>query len=60
MGHGTHVAGTVGAWGNNGSGVCGVMWRVRLMALKACCDANGFFTTDAIVQGIGYAASKGA
>ncbi len=60
IGHGTHVAGTVGAWGNNGSGVCGVMWRVRLMALKACCDANGFFTTDAIVQGIGYAASKGA
>src|SRR5436309_1680061 len=29
--HGTHVAGTIGAIGNNGIGVAGVDWHVRLM-----------------------------
>ena len=33
-GHGTHVAGTVGAVGNNEIGVTGVAWNVQLMALK--------------------------
>ena len=33
-GHGTHVAGTIGAAGNNGIGVTGVNWHVRLMPLK--------------------------
>ena len=35
VGHGTHVAGTIGAVGNNNSGVTGVMQKVKLMALKA-------------------------
>ena len=33
-GHGTHVAGTIGALGNNGIGVIGVSPTVRLMPLK--------------------------
>jgi subtilisin family serine protease len=33
-GHGTHVAGTIGAVGNNAIGVTGVAWHVKLMVLK--------------------------
>src|SRR5688500_11125689 len=33
-GHGTHTAGTVGAEGNNGTGVTGVNWDVTLIPLK--------------------------
>jgi subtilisin family serine protease len=32
--HGTHVAGILGAVGNNRSGVTGVAWRVRILPLK--------------------------
>ncbi len=32
--HGTHVAGTIGAIGNNGIGVAGVNWRCKIMALS--------------------------
>jgi len=34
-GHGTHVAGTIGAIGNNGSGVVGVNWNIKILAVKA-------------------------
>jgi subtilisin family serine protease len=33
-GHGTHVAGTIGAVGNNGIGVAGVTWNVKMIAVK--------------------------
>jgi len=33
-GHGTHVAGTIGALGNNSQGVVGVNWNVKMMACK--------------------------
>ena len=38
--HGTHVAGTIGAVGNNGIGIAGVAWNVRLLACKFL-DATG-------------------
>jgi outer membrane protein assembly factor BamB/subtilisin family serine protease len=34
VGHGSHVAGIIGAVGNNGIGISGVAWKVQLMALK--------------------------
>lgn len=58
-GHGTHVAGTIGAVGNNNSGVTGVMHKVRLMALKAGGVDNGL-PTSAIAQAIDYAIKNGA
>ena len=45
--HGTHVAGTVGAVGDNNLGVTGVNWNVKLMALKFI-DADGGFDSDAV------------
>jgi subtilisin family serine protease len=54
QGHGTHVAGTIGAVGDNGIGVVGVNWHVRLMALK-CLDAQGMTRSSDAVQVIAYA-----
>src|SRR5919201_2882240 len=58
-GHGTHVAGTIGAVGDNGIGVAGVNWRVKLMALKFL-DASGSGTTADAIRAVLYAADKGA
>jgi subtilisin family serine protease len=58
-GHGTHVAGTIGAEGHNGTGVVGVNWRVKLMALKAA-DEDGFFADSSIVSAFSYACRNGA
>jgi len=33
-GHGSHVAGTIGAAGNNGIGVAGVNWNIKIMTIK--------------------------
>jgi subtilisin family serine protease len=57
--HGTHVSGTIGAVGNNGSGVAGVCWRVRIMALKFLGSSGSGFNSDAI-KCIDYAIAKGA
>ncbi len=58
-GHGTHVAGTIGAVGNNGVGVAGVNWNVRLMAVQAL-GADGTGTTADAVKAVLYAAHNGA
>jgi thermitase len=57
-GHGTHVAGTIGARGNNATGVTGVNWRVKLMALRAGSDF-GLADSD-IIAAFRYACAKGA
>ncbi len=47
-GHGTHTAGTLGAVGNNGVGVVGVNWNVRIMAIKIY-DSTGYGTTSSML-----------
>ncbi|OQY42555.1 MAG: hypothetical protein B6242_16030 [Anaerolineaceae bacterium 4572_78] len=61
--HGTHCAGTIAAIGNNGTGVVGVNWSAKIMALK-------FFKLDSFgrpsgkisdaISAIEYATSMGA
>lgn len=46
--HGTHCAGTIGGVGNNGVGVVGVAWNVKLMALKFLSSSGSGWLTDAI------------
>ena len=46
--HGTHVAGTIGAVGNDSMGVVGVNWNVNLMACKFLGAAGSGTTANAI------------
>ncbi len=52
--HGTHVAGTIAARGNNSTGVAGVAWNTRLMPLRAL-GANGGTSYD-VAQAVRFAA----
>ena len=58
LGHGTHVAGILGAVGNNGVGICGVAWRVRLMVCKFLSQTSG--NSSDLVDCIDYARIHGA
>ncbi|MFH1656973.1 MAG: S8 family serine peptidase [bacterium] len=57
-GHGTHCAGTIGAIGNNGIGVVGVNWNVKVMPVKFL-NASGSGSTDAAINAINYATLMG-
>lgn len=58
-GHGTHVAGTIGAVTNNAAGVSGINQYINLMAIKVL-DENGLGYTTDIALGIYYAADNDA
>lgn len=55
-GHGTHVAGTIGAVADNGIGVAGVAWNASLMSLKVI--GNG--SNADVARAIDYATDNGA
>lgn len=55
--HGTHVAGTIGAVGNNGTGVAGVNWQVKIVPLKFIGPQHGY--NSGVIAGIEYAAANG-
>lgn len=50
--HGTHVAGTIGAVGGNGTGVAGVCWSVKLMSAKFLGSRGG--TTANAIKAVDY------
>lgn len=59
-GHGTHLAGIIGAVGDNGIGVSGINWATRIMAVKFLQGPDGEgYLADAL-QGMDYAISNGA
>ena len=58
-GHGTHLAGIIGAVGNNGKDGTGICWKANIMAIRAF-DQNGSGPTSDIVQGIEFAINHGA
>ena len=55
--HGTHVAGTIAAAGDNGVGITGVSWDAQVAPLKFL-GADGGFTSDA-VRAINYSVDEG-
>ncbi len=58
-GHGTHVAGTIGAVGNNSIGVAGVNWRTKIMPLKFLGgDGSGYLS--GAIDAVNYAVANGA
>ncbi|MBQ3585901.1 MAG: S8 family serine peptidase [Synergistaceae bacterium] len=52
-GHGTHVAGTIGAVGNNSLGVAGLNWNAKLIAVKAL-DNSGNGTLSTVINAVNY------
>ena len=57
--HGTGVAGTVGAIGNNGIGTVGINWNARIMNVKVD-DVSGVLSVANIATGIRWAVDNGA
>jgi subtilisin family serine protease len=57
-GHGTHVAGIVGARGGDGAGVAGTAWSSTLLPLRVL-DADGTGYVSDLVEAYAYAARAG-
>ena len=55
-GHGTHLAGIIGATGNNGVGVAGIGWNANIMAIKHLGD-NGTGSISDAIEAIEYVIS---
>jgi subtilisin family serine protease len=58
-GHGTHVSGTIGAAANDGTGIVGVAWNVRILPVRFLGDDGGGNLADAVTA-IDYATAMKA
>lgn len=58
VGHGTHVAGIIGAKGNNEKGIAGVNWDTQLLGVKIAADER--VSLVAAISGTLYATERGA
>jgi len=59
LGHGTHVAGSIGAVGNNRLGIVGVSWQLRILPIKILNNVGSGTYADAI-EALSYAKRMGA
>lgn len=58
-GHGTHVAGTISALTNNGTGIAGINWTTKILAVRVL-NGQGIGAYADIFDGIDYAIDQGA
>lgn len=58
--HGSHVAGIIGAAGNNATGVSGINWGVRIMAVKFLHGPEGYGELSDALSAMEYALARGA
>ncbi len=58
--HGMHVAGIIGAVGNNGIGVAGMAWKTRMMSLPLFSNGATSGQTSVAIQGLNYALMMGS
>lgn len=58
-GHGTMVAGVIGANKDNGKGIAGIAQNVKLLVIKANVPTEGKFQDNALINGIYYAIEQG-
>jgi len=56
-GHGTHCAGIIGAEGDNGEGIAGINWHVKIMPLKFL-GRGGFGSVNDAIESINYAIDR--
>lgn len=56
--HGTHVAGIIGAVGNNNIGIVGTCWKVNLISLRIF-DSKGNGSVGNLAAAVNYAQEKG-
>lgn len=59
VGHGTNVAGVIGAIGDNGIGGVGINWNANIVSVK-CDDSGGTISVANAAKGIIWAADNGA
>jgi len=59
-GHGTHCAGIAAASGNNGLGVVGAGWGLKIMPVRVTNSTGGSASISALTAGARWAAENGA
>jgi subtilisin family serine protease len=59
IGHGTHIAGVIGAVGNNNLGISGTNWSVQIMPVKVV-GKNSLTPSSTVAEAIMYATDHGA